>query len=257
MRQRPAAPSRLAGALLVLLSTLVAPLAARAEPVAVRFLEGVSRGFPVLRTASGEVLAHGDLVQIASGDHVRSRLVFRFVDGSIYDEAVAFSQRDVFTLLTYRIVQRGPSFPETIEASVDRVTGRYHVRHRADDDSAEETFTGVTDLPADVSNGLLGTLLKNLEPGRSHTVTIVAFTPRPRTIKMLLQPVAMEPVTMAGMPVPATRFHITPQLGLLASLLVTDLPDVRTWIAHGEAPAFLRFEGPLYFLGPVWRIDWN
>jgi hypothetical protein len=23
----------------------------------------------------------------------------------------------------------------------------------------------------------------------------------------------------------------------------------------GEAPAFLRAEGPLYFMGPIWRIE--
>jgi len=57
--------------------------------------------------------------------------------------------------------------------------------------------------------------------------------------------------------VPATRFLIKPQLGLFASLLVTDLPDVKIWILGGEAPAFLKFEGPLFFLGPIWRIDWS
>jgi hypothetical protein len=38
---------------------------------------------------------------------------------------------------------------------------------------------------------------------------------------------------------------------------VTDVPDLKCWIAGGEAPAFLRFEGPLYFMGPIWRIDWS
>ena len=26
---------------------------------------------------------------------------------------------------------------------------------------------------------------------------------------------------------------------------------------RGFAPAILRFEGPLYFMGPIWRIDWS
>jgi hypothetical protein len=30
---------------------------------------------------------------------------------------------------------------------------------------------------------------------------------------------------------------------------VTDLPDVKVWIFGGEAPAFLKFEGPLFFMG--------
>jgi hypothetical protein len=230
---------------------------AQAEPVAVRYAEGVTRGFPVLRSVSGDILAHGDFVQVAYPDRVESRLVFRFRDGSLYDEGVTFDQRGVFTLLSYRIVQRGPSFPETLEASVDRVTGQYRVRYRADQDSPEEILTGRFELSPDTYNGLLGTLLKNLEPGQSEIVQIVAFTPKPRLVKMLLRPVAQEPVTMGDMAVPATRYHIKPQLGLLASLLVTDLPDVKTWIANGDAPAFLKFEGPLYFMGPLWRIDWN
>jgi hypothetical protein len=54
---------------------------------------------------------------------------------------------------------------------------------------------------------------------------------------------------------PATRFRIRPQLGLLASLLVSDLPDLNCWIVGGTAPAFVKFEGPLYFQGPIWRIE--
>ena len=65
------------------------------------------------------------------------------------------------------------------------------------------------------------------------------------------------PVMMSETAVPATRFLVKPQLGLFASLLVTDLPDVKMWILGGEAPAFLKFEGPLYFMGPIWRIDWS
>jgi len=230
---------------------------AQAAPVGVRYTEGVTRGFPVLRSQSGEVLAHGDMIQVAHTDRVESRLVFRFRDGSLYDESVTFDQRGVFKLLSYRIVQRGPSFPESLEASVDRATGDYRVRYRADDTSPEEILTGRFDVPDDAYNGLLSTLLKNLDPGTSQTVQIIAFTPKPRAIKMLLTPLAQEPVTMGAMPVPATRYHIKPQLGMLASLLVMALPDVKTWIAQGEAPAFLRFEGPLYFMGPVWRIDWH
>ena len=51
------------------------------------------------------------------------------------------------------------------------------------------------------------------------------------------------------------RYHIRPKLGLFASLLVTDVPDTRVWILMGEAPAFLKAEGPLYFMGPIWRVE--
>jgi hypothetical protein len=245
------------GSLLALVM-IVAGTPAAAEPIGVKYTEGVTRGFPVLRSLSGERLAQGELTQIPrGGDVVESRLVFRFKDGSLYDERVVFSQRDVFTLLSYGIVQKGPSFPETIEATVDRASGRYAVRYRGDEESPEETLAGDFELPLDVYNGLLSTMMKNLPVGDSAMVQIVAFTPKPRLVKMLLAPAAEDPMKVNEANVIATRFVVRPQLGLFASLLVAEIPDVKCWIANGEAPAFLRFEGPLYFMGPVWRIDWS
>ena len=79
-------PRATVGALLVALSFVVGSVPAAAEPIAVRFTEGIMRGFPVLRSQSGEKLAQGELVQIPRGDVVESRLIFRFKDGSLYDE---------------------------------------------------------------------------------------------------------------------------------------------------------------------------
>ena len=237
--------------------TLAAASPVFAEPVTVRFTEGVTHAFPVLRSAGGEKLAQGELTQIPRGDRVENRLTFRFRDGSVYDERVVFSQRDMFTLMSYQIVQKGPSFPESIEAKVDRDSGRYEVRYKGDEDAAEEVLKGKIELPNDVYNGLLGTLMKNLPAGTSTTVQIIAFTPKPRLVKMLLVPAGDDTVMMGEAAVPATRFLVKPQLGLFASLLVTDLPDVKVWILGGEAPAFLKFEGPLFFMGPIWRIDWS
>ena len=98
--------------------------------------------------------------------------------------------------------------------------------------------------------------MNNLPVGDSKVVQIVAFTPKPRMINMLLTPAAEDPMRVNDAAVIATRFLIRPQLGLFAPLLVADIPDVK-WIGGGEAPAFLSFEGPLYFLGPIWRIDWS
>jgi hypothetical protein len=249
-------PRATVAALFALLAILLGRPAA-ADPIAVKYLEGITRGFPVLRSMAGEKLAQGEIFQVPrGGDVVESRLIFRFKDGSLYDERVVFSQRGVFTLLSYHIVQRGPSFPETLEASVDRTTRRYQVRYRSDEDSPEELLNGEVELPLDVYNGLLSTLMKNMPTGSSSVVQVVAFTPKPRLVKMLLTPAAEDPVSVNDAAVTATRFLIRPQLGLFASLLVADIPDVKLWIAGGEAPAFLRFEGPLYFMGPIWRIDW-
>jgi hypothetical protein len=238
-----------------LFTLLLYPTSATAAPVVVRFSEGVTRAFPVLRSLDGEKLAHGDLIQVVHGDRVQSRLVFRFKDGSIHDESVVFSQQGAFKLLAYRIVQRGPSFPETIDASVDRETGRYEVRYKTDDDSPEETLSGRYELPDDAYNGMLSVVMKNLPPRAGETVTIVAFTPKPRSVKLQLSPVAEERMQLSDLALQCVRYAIRPQLGLFASLLVSDVPDIRMWILPGDAPAFLRAEGPLYFMGPIWRID--
>jgi hypothetical protein len=237
--------------------TLAVATPVLAEPVAVKFTEGVSHAFPVLRSVGGEKLAQGELIQIPRGDRVENRLTFRFRDGSVYDERVVFSQRDMFTLMSYQIIQKGPSFPESIDAKVDRESGRYEVRYKGDEEAAEEVLKGKIELPTDVYNGLLGMLMKNMPAGSATTVQIIAFTPKPRLVKMLLTPGGSETVMMGEVAVPATRFLVRPQLGLFASLLVTDLPDVKVWILGGEAPAFLKFEGPLFFMGPIWRIDWS
>lgn len=248
---------RIAALAALALGLTLSAAAAVAEPVTVRFTEGIGRGFPVLRDANGRTIAHGDLMQVPRGDRIENRLTFRFRDGSFYDEQVVFSQSEIFTLLSYRIVQRGPSFPETIEASVDRESGRYAVRYRAEEGSPEEFVAGEFEMPEDVYNGLLSLLLKNLPAGSSATVRIIAFTPKPRPVKMLLMPASEDTLLMGEAAVTSTRFLVKPQLGLFASLLVADIPDIKIWVAGGEAPAFLRFEGPLYFMGPVWRIDWN
>jgi hypothetical protein len=233
------------------------PIPATADQVRVMFQEGVTRAFPVIRSLAGEKLAQGDLVQVARGDVVDNRMTFRFTDGSHYEEHVVFSQAAVFTLLRYRIVQRGPSFPETLDASIDRERERYEVRHRADEESAEQTYAGRLLLPPDAYNGMLSLLLKNLPGSETAQVQVVAFTPKPRLVKLQLLPLGDDPVLVGDTPRRATRWAIRPQLGLFASLLITDLPDAHCWIVPGDAPAFLRAEGPLYFQGPIWRIDPN
>jgi len=240
-----------------LLTVVVSWLPAHATPVPVRFSEGLVHGFPVLRSAKGERLADGELTQVARGDVVESRLVFRFNDGSVYDETVVFSQTGVFRVDKYRLIQRGPSFPESVEAFIDRATGNYGVRYRADQDSPEDVLSGRFSLPDDVYSGMLGIALKNLWAGESTTVQVIVFTPQPRLVKVLLAPHAVDQLMIGDRPVSTTRYLIRPQLGVLASLLVVDVAPLQCWVLKGDAPAFIKFEGPLYFMGPVWRIELN
>ena len=110
---------------LLVLVTWLRP--ASATPVSVRFIEGVTHGFLVLRTVDGGLIASGDLLQVSRHGQVESRMVFRFKDGSVFDETVVFTQQRVFVMQSYRLSQRGPAFTEDTEASLERASGKYRV----------------------------------------------------------------------------------------------------------------------------------
>src|SRR2546427_6100059 len=124
-------------ALLLASAALLPPGALPAAPVAVRHTEGLVHGFLVLRTLEGAILADGDLIQVARGDRVTSRLVFRFKDGSVHDETAVFSQRRSFRLLSDHLVQKGPAFRHPMEVSIDNSTGQVTVSY-TDDDGKEK-----------------------------------------------------------------------------------------------------------------------
>src|SRR5437879_8526303 len=70
-------PRTTIGCTLALAFALAGSSAATAESIAVRYTEGITRGFPVLRSIAGDKLAQGELSQVPRGDVVESRLVFR------------------------------------------------------------------------------------------------------------------------------------------------------------------------------------
>src|ERR1017187_6265478 len=97
---------------------------AQAAPVPVRFTNGTLHGFLELRSAEGHVLASGDLIQVAHGNQVTTRLLFTFKDGSIDDETTVFSQHRNFQLITYHHIQKGTSFPHPIDLLIDARSGK-------------------------------------------------------------------------------------------------------------------------------------
>src|SRR5437870_11435668 len=152
--------------LFVVLVACISLLQANAHPaelVAVRYLEGLSNGVLALRTMEGKLLADGEITQVAKGDRVTSRVFFRFKDGSMYDDTAIFSQRGSFRLLSDHLVEKGPSFKHPMETLLDASTGQITVRY-TDDDGKEKAINERLDLPADVANGLLMTLVKHIQP---------------------------------------------------------------------------------------------
>jgi hypothetical protein len=128
-----------------LLASLLQSTASPTETVAVRYPEGVSHGFLVLRTQDGKPIADGDSTQVARGDRVTNRMRFRFKDGSIYEETTVFSQHGAFRLLSDHVSQKGPIFKRPMETAIDATSGQVTVRYR--DDGKEKVVTERLELP--------------------------------------------------------------------------------------------------------------
>jgi hypothetical protein len=244
--------------LLLLALFLLSATVLGATPVQVRLREGTVRGFLAVRTPAGARLGHGELVQRPRGDEVENHLVLRFDDGSVHDEVTTYSQHGAFRLEAYRLTQRGPSFPGA-EIAFDRKSGRYQAKVRGHVGAPEEAASGELEMPADLYNGMALTLLKNLPPGETVTGELAAFTPKPRLLRMELSREGEDRVAFAGDPKQATRYLVDLEIGGLtgvaAALVGKRPPDLRYWLAAGEVPAFVRFEGAMFLNGPVWRVE--
>lgn len=241
-----------------LVGALACCVALSGETVVVRYTEGIVHGFVALRTLDGTTIADGDLIQLARGNRVTTRLVFHFKDGSLHDETAVYSQRGEFRLLSYHLLQKGPAFPQPIDMTVD---GRGDVTVRYTNNQGEHKVeTTHLDLPTDLANGMILTLLKNVRSDAPpKSLSFLATTRNPRLVKLAVTVAAQERFSTGNTSRTATHYVLKVDIGgvggLLASLMGKQPPDSHVWILGGEAPAFVKSEQALYFGGPVWRIE--
>jgi hypothetical protein len=229
-----------------------------ADSVAVRYPEGLTHGFLVLRTLDGKSIADGQLTQDVEGARVKAHLIFRFKDGSLYEDTTWFSQRGTFRLLSDHLVQKGPSFKKPMDTSIDVSTGEVKVRYS--EDGKEKVIDEHLAMPPDVANGLLFTLIKDIKPSVPRTtVSMVATTPKPRLVKLAIVPSGEEPFTIGSFRHKAMHYVVKVEIGgiagIFAGLLGKQPPDTHIWVLEGEAPVFVKMEGALYQGGPIWRIQ--
>src|SRR5438128_5678483 len=126
--QRSGARSRLI-AILLACAAMLQPSALFADMIPVRHTEGLIHGFLVVRTLEGKALADGQMTQDAQGDRVTNHLIFRFKDGSIYEDTTIFSQHGTFRLLSDHLLRKGPSFKKQVDTSIDASTGQVKVSY--------------------------------------------------------------------------------------------------------------------------------
>ncbi len=226
--------------------------------VRVRYHEGTARGFLVLRSETGAILASGEFSQVPRGDTVKVRVVFHFRDGSLDDETALYAQKSTFRLITDRHIQRGPSFPEPLDMTIDARSQLVSTRGLSQGGAAVKSEH--VDLPLSLANGLLFNLIKNL-PKDSPRILVSYLAPstKPRLVKLAIAMEKEQQFTIAGRPCKAVEWDVKPELGgltgLVAPIIGRQPPDLHVWIIEGGVPTIVRVDAALYTGGPVWSIQ--
>jgi hypothetical protein len=241
----------------LLLATAALP-SAPAQPIPVRYQQGSSRGFLIVRSAEGKVIGVGDAVQVADGVQFRSRLVLRFRDGSVDDDATMFAADRELRLISDHHVQKGPSFPNPLDVTIDVPFAE--VKWRQVKNGKVESGRQHMQLPKDLGNGILPLVMQNLRPGAPETrVPYLVNDPKPRIVTLSIKPDGNENFAIAGVAVPANRYAIRIEIGgiggLVASLIGKQPPDMHEWVIAGEVPSLARMEAAFYQGAPTWTVE--
>jgi len=235
----------------------LACVALRSEPLPVRHTRGFIHGFVVLKDVDDKILASGEVVQTPSGSRLNGGMTLHFNDGSVYQETTVFSQRRVFHLLKYKQVQKGPSFKRDEALSLDTATGNVTIQY-TDKDGKEKNISDHLSLPADLANGIIPTVIADVDPRAETTLAMLVSTPKPRVVKLKIAASGEESYSGAGVAAKATHYIIKIDIGgvtgVAAKVLGKQPPPVDIWVTK-EAPTFLRSDAPLYEDGPIWRIE--
>jgi hypothetical protein len=232
---------------------------ATAQQIPVRHIQRPMHRFMAARSEDGKTIATGEFSQVVQGDEVTMRMIYRFVDGSIDDEATTYMQQGRFRLVRNHHIQKGPFFTKPIDFTVEAATGIMTSR-TVDKDGKIHVENKHMDLPDDLANGFVGTLLLNVphntKPFRVGMLVPVAGG---RLIRLLISPEDEQKVDLAGQTFEATIFRIHPELGgivgVLARLIGLQPKDVKVWILEGEEPAVAVIVGQLGGYGPVVSSD--
>jgi hypothetical protein len=241
--------------LVVALLALAMGTAARAEQISVKHIQLPRRSSMVVRTETGKIIARVEFSQDVQGDDVTMRLTYHFLDGSIDDETTTYRQQGTFRLVRDHHIQNGPFFSKPVDFAVEAATGIATSR-TADKNGNMHVESEHIDLPDDLANGFVGTLLLNVQPNTPpFRVGILTPFSGGRLIRILISPEGEQPFNAQGRTLKATVFRIHPELGgilgMLAMLVGLQPKDVTVWVLEGEEPAVQRVVGQLGGSGPV------
>jgi hypothetical protein len=229
--------------------------AALAEPISVRHIQRPMHRFMVARSEAGKIIASGEFSQVVQGDEVTMRLTYHFVDGSIDDETTTYRQQSTFRLVRNHHIQKGPFFVKPVDFTVEASTGIATSR-TTDRNGRIHVESEHMDLPDDLANGFVGTLLLNVPQNTTpFRVGMLAPVGGGRLIHILISPEGEQQFHIEGQTLKAAVFRIHPELGgivgVIAQLIGLQPKDVMVWVLEGEEPAVVRIVGQLGGYGPV------
>jgi len=215
--------------------------------------------FMTVRSGDGKTIASGEFTQVVQGDEVTMRLTFRFVDGSVDDEMTTFRQQGTLRLVSNHHIQKGPFFSRPIDFAVEAASGMVTSR-TTDKNGKTHVESKHMDLPADLANGFVGSVLLNVPHNTPpFQVGMLAPVAGGRLVRLRVSPEEEHQVQLAGQTFEATVFRIHPDLGgfvsVIARLIGLQPKDVMVWVLEGDEPAVALIVGQLGGYGPVVSCD--
>jgi hypothetical protein len=88
---------------------------------------------------------------------------------------------------------------------------------------------------------------------------MVVTTPKPRLVKLVISSLGDETFSIGGSPRKAIHYEIKIEIGgiagMVAPLVGKAPPNIELWIVGGQAPTFLKEQGPTYEDGPILTIE--
>lgn len=254
-RGRGSLGKRFAG--LVAMAVLGSSCSLQGQVLKLRYRTAAEHGFLLLRDPSGAVLASGELTQVPYKHRITLHVVFHFRDGSIDDETTIYSQGEAIRLISDRHIQSGKSFPKPCDVMID--TDRQQVSVRDLSKATDEVKTEHMDLPPDISNGILFTLIQNMPADTPIEVPYVALSPKPRMVKLAIAKGGEDHFSVAGRSYKAVKYDVKVHLGgvagVVAPMIGKQPPDSHVWVTESKVPVIVRIDAAMYTDGPIWSAQ--
>jgi hypothetical protein len=78
-------------------------------------------------------------------------------------------------------------------------------------------------------------------------------------VKLRISAVGQDAFSIGGFGNKANHYVVKIDIGSVSGVVAKIAgklpPSIQMWVAGGDAPVFLKSEGPLYEDGPIWRIE--